>query len=246
MKFLPIKTRKFLPPKDDIYRLLDESVKNLRTGDILVITSKILGIHEGRCVKIKTNTHKEKIALAFKEADKYVPEKDIPRQNYFLTIKNNTLVGAAGIDRSNGNGYYILWPKNPQKLLKEIWQYLKKKHKVTKLGVISVDSHFLPLRAGAVGTAIGFYGFHPVIDYRGKPDIFGRKLRVTRTNLVDSIAAATNLLMGEGSERTPLLIVRNLKMVKFTGRDTYKDWVIRQDSDIFRPLLKLFKKPKNR
>jgi dihydrofolate synthase / folylpolyglutamate synthase len=48
-------------------------------------------------------------------------------------MKDNTLIPSAGIDESNANGYYILRPKNIQKMTKEIWQYLKKKCKIKKL-----------------------------------------------------------------------------------------------------------------
>ena len=47
--FTPIKTRLVHPPKDDIYDILD-SLPALEEKDIVFITSKILGIHQGRCV----------------------------------------------------------------------------------------------------------------------------------------------------------------------------------------------------
>ena len=241
MKFIPIKTRAFLPPKDNIYNLFDKYLPRLREKDILLITSKILGIHQGRCVQVINGSREEKIKLAIQEADLFVPEKDFLKSRYFLTIKNNTLIGTSGIDKSNGNGYYILWPKNTQKLLKEIWKYLRKKNKVKKLGIISIDSVVLPLRAGTSGISTGFYGIEPIIDYRGKPDVFGRKLKVTRANIVDSLSATANLLMGEGNEKTPMLLLKKAGFIKFTTKSTYRKIVIPRESDVYAPLLKVYK-----
>lgn len=242
IKIIPVKTRVMLPPKDDIYSVLDKYLPSLREGDILIITSKVLSIHQGQCVKIKKDTYEEKDKLVRKEADYYFDRKKVSH-GYMLTIKDNTFVGAAGIDKSNGNGYYILWPKNVNQLLKEICQYLKKKFKLKKLAIISVDSNSTPMRLGTMGVAIGFFGLKPLKDYRGIPDIFGLKLEVTQANIVDAIAVMGNLTMGESDEKTPLAIARNLSFVEFTNRHTYKDLIIEPKEDIFYPLLqKIYKK----
>ena len=247
MQFFPIKTRAFLPPKDDIYQLIDESIENLQDGDVLVITSKILGIHQGRTVKIKEDTTEEKDKLIYKEADKYIPRNEVPGEYAVLTIKDNTLVASSGIDKSNANGYYVLWPENTNELCKEIVKYLKDKFKIKNLAVISVDSHFIPLRYGATGISTGFWGLEPVIDKRGTKDIFGRELKFTRTNVIDSLAAIAVLLIGEGAESTPMLIIRGAEMVTFSERDTYRDLIIPEGEDMYTPILEKFNdsRPKN-
>lgn len=242
MQFLPIKTRPFLPPKDDLYNVMDKSLPRLREGDILVITSKVLAIHQGRCVPIVKDTPEEKNALIMKEAEWFIPPKKRRGAHWHLTIKDKTLIADAGIDKSNGLGYYILWPHHTQKLLKEIRTHLKKKFKLKKLGIISVDSHLVPLRTGTVSISTGFAGFEPWHDYRGKPDIFGRKLQYTRRNVVDSLAAVSGLLMGEGREKTPMLIIRKPEFVRFTGKNTYRKLSYPLKQDIFYPLLKVYKK----
>ncbi len=241
MKFLPVKTRRFRPPRDDIYDLL-KALPRLRNKDVVFITSKVLAIHQGRSVKIGKGTLQEKNRLIMSEADWYVPPSKRPGQHWHLTIKNNTLIGDAGIDTSNGNGYYILWPRNPKKLAKEIRNYLKRKYRLKQLAVLVIDSHLFPLRAGTIGISIAFFGLEPVIDYRGKPDIFGKKLEVTQANIVDSLAAAANLFMGEGKEQTPVLVARGLKFIKFTNKDTNRKSLISPKTDIFSPLLKVYRK----
>lgn len=245
MRFIPIKTRPILPPKDDIYPVLDKYLPRLRERDILVITSKVLGIHQGRCVKIKEDTREERDRLVMREAQWHISRKEVPGEYAFLTIKDNTMISSAGIDKSNGRGYYILWPKNTKKLTIEIRKYLKRKFKIKKLGLLVVDSHLIPLRAGLVGVSTAFYGFKPLIDYRGRPDIFGRKLKVSRVNIPDALAAASGILLGQGNEQTPMLIIRGVKFVKFTDRDTTRDLIYPRNRDIYWPLLKAYKKTKN-
>jgi F420-0:gamma-glutamyl ligase len=243
MEFITVKTRKFLTPKDDFYELLDAHLPRLKNGDVLLITSKILAIHQGRTVLIDKNDPGQRDRLAKREADRYIARDQVPH-NFMLTITNSTLIASAGIDKSNGNGYFVLWPKNTNALLKEIVTYLKKKYKLTKLAAIATDSHLMPLRAGVIGISMGFYGMEPIQDLRGTPDIFGKNLKVTRVNIVDALAAMGVLLMGEGKNRTPMLIIRGADMVKFTTKNTYRKLIITPEQDIYRPLLKAFKKKK--
>ncbi len=242
MHFIPVKTRSVLPPKDDLYKLIDNHVPKLKEGDVLFITSKILSIHQGRCLKIQDT--KYKIQLIEQEADYSLPKRKVGGSDIILTIKDFTLIPSAGIDESNGNGYTILWPKNVNLLCKQICEYLKKKHKIKNLAVVATDSHTTPLRWGTQGIAIGFFGLQPNYDYRGKKDIFGRKMKYTKSNIVDSLSAMAVLLMGEGSESIPMLIVRSAKFIKFTNKETYKNFVIEPKKDLYYPLLKQFKNRK--
>jgi F420-0:gamma-glutamyl ligase len=244
MEFIKVKTRKFLTPKDDFYELLDEHLPPLKNGDVLLITSKVLAIHQGRTVLINEEDKNQRDVLAKREANRYIDRDKVPHR-FLLTITESTLIASAGIDKSNGNGYFVLWPKNTNRLLKEIVIYLKKKYKLNKLAAIATDSHLMPLRAGVIGISMGFYGMEPIFDYRGTPDIFGRKLKVTRTNIVDALAATGVLLMGEGKERTPMLIIRGADMVKFTNKNRHRKLIINPEQDIYWPLLKAFKKNKN-
>src|SRR5688572_13979897 len=126
MKLIKVRTRKFLPPKDNIYKLLQESLPSLKEGDILLITSKVVAIHQGRSIKITPKTNKDKLSI--KEADWYIERKRVPGGMSMLTIKDHTLLSSAGIDSSNGNGYYILAPKKPHEEAKLIYGFLKRKH----------------------------------------------------------------------------------------------------------------------
>src|SRR3989344_9536240 len=85
MEFITVKTRVFQPPKDDFYDLLDSSLPRLREGDVLIITSKVLAIHQGRCLKIDPGVDKDKLIKL--EADAFIPRKRVPKEYAILTLK---------------------------------------------------------------------------------------------------------------------------------------------------------------
>lgn len=233
-----IKTRKFLPPKDDLWDLLS-SIKFLKENSVVAVTSKVVAIGEGRCLPIK-NFDKDEIAM--EEADKYIPREMAPGALILHTIKNNMLVASSGVDESNGAGYYILWPKNPQDSAKNIWEFLKKKYQVKNLGVVITDSRLVPLKRGVVGISIGFFGFKPLKDYRGKKDIFGRLFRMETSNFPDSLATAAVLEMGEGDELQPIAIIEEVPGLEFI-QEEFKpntkddDFEIEEKEDMFYPFL---------
>ncbi len=241
MYLIPIKTRPLLPPQDDLFQALGESTLKLQEGDIVCITSKVVAIHEGRCVKITPKTNKEKLAI--QEAEAYIPIST-QTHGFLLTIKHNTLIASSGIDESNGNGYLILWPKDPKKSAKEIWQHLTKRFKIKNLGVILTDSHVTPLRRGVSGISIGFYGFNPVRSMMGKPDIFGRKLQHTAINVPDALAPNAVYLMGEANEQTPAVILRDVPNIEFTDKDLSKNFLFEIKEDIYKEVLGVFRKRK--
>ncbi len=217
MQVNPIKTDK-ITTKQSLLKLLERYLLSCKDKSIVVITSKIVSICEGRVAKIGEVDKKE---LIEQEAEYYLPP-DQNKYNITLTIKKNLLVPTAGIDESNGNGYYILWPKDPQKTANRVRAYLKKKFALRNLGVIITDSRTTPLRWGTTGIAIAHSGFSALNNYIGQPDIFGRPLHVTKANVVDALAAAAVLVMGEGNEQTPLALIEDVPFVKFQDRNPSK------------------------
>lgn len=238
-----IKTRPFVPPKDDLFSFIKESFSNidLKEKSIVVIASKIVSIWQGRCIKM--DSVKDKDELIKKEADFYLDRDKVPRGQVILTIKNNILIPTAGIDESNGNGYFILWPKSPFSTAKQIYNFIKKNYHLNNFGIIISDSRCTPSRWGTLGVSIAYYGFCPLKDYRGTKDIFKRKMKISQSNVADALAAAAVFVMGEGSEQTPIAIIQDIDSVKFkefnpTDSDPLE---INKDDDIYAPLLKAVK-----
>ncbi|MFY9484334.1 MAG: coenzyme F420-0:L-glutamate ligase [Patescibacteria group bacterium] len=210
MTIKPIKTHK-IDGKQTILDVLEHYLPSLTEQSIVAITSKIVAICEGRVVKMGTI---DKAALIQKEADYYIRSKS-SNDYAILTIKNNMFIPSAGIDESNGNGYYILWPNNPQKTAVATRKWLAKRFKLNNVGVIITDSKTTPLRWGTTGVALGYSGFEGIKNYVGKKDIFGRALEVTKANVVDPLAAMAVLAMGEGAEQTPIAILEDPGFVSF-------------------------------
>ena len=233
-----IKTRSILPPKDDLLSAITESFSNIKLKEksIIVITSKVVSIWQGRCLKIDNKINKDK--LIKKEADLYLDR--VRPNDVMLTIKDGVLIPTAGIDESNANGYYVLWPKDLFKTAKEMYGFIQKKFKLKSFGIIISDSHTTPMTTGIMGLGISFYGFYPLRDYRGKKDIFKRKIKMSQTNIVDSLAAAAVYEMGEGAEQTPIAIIEEVGDIKFGKFNFLKTnpLEIKMQDDIYYPLLK--------
>jgi len=226
-----------LPPKDDLFAVLDESLKDVQEGDIILITSKVLAIHQSRCIPVTEVTDKD--ALIKHEAELYIDRSRVPGAHAVLTLKHHTLIASAGIDESNANGHFILWPEHIDESTRELWEYIRAKHKVKNLGVILTDSHTIPLRWGVLGISLSHCGFMPLVDLRGQKDLFGRALTMTRQNIPDALAALGVLLMGEGNESTPLLMVRGYQAT-FTEEDTAAMLRVAPEEDLYKPLLDAF------
>jgi F420-0:gamma-glutamyl ligase len=143
----------------------------------------------------------------------------------------------AGVDDSNANGKTILLPHDSFAAADAIRTVLKKRYRLKRLGVLITDSRISPLRAGVTGVALGYAGFKGVRDYRGTQDLFGRTLRVTQTNVADCLATAAVLLMGEGSERSPLSIIENAPAV-FSERVSRNELHVPLKDDVFRGLFR--------
>lgn len=214
MVVTPITTRVLMPPRDDLLAVIQEAVPSIPEKSILAVTSKVVSIWQGRCVAIKDVPDKD--ALVRKEADWYIPRDALPEKKSLYTIRHNVLIASAGIDQSNGNGYYVLLPEDPRATAQKLLAWVQDTYHVRDMGILIVDSHSIPLRRGAVGISLGYAGFAPLHDYRGTHDLFGRTIRVSVANSADSIAAAANLVMGEGNESVPLALVADVPYVQFS------------------------------
>lgn len=232
MEILPIKTRALRAPKDDLYEALFSSKLRLKERDIVVISSKVISIWEGATVLAEGI---DKRALMKQHTDWYLEVPTNVHRTIF-TLNKGAIVGSAGIDESNANGHLILYPDNPFKSAKRIRKALMKQYDVKELGLIITDSMSVPLRRGAIGFALAWDGLQPLNDYRNKKDLFGRPFKMELSNIVDGLSAGAVAVMGEGSESTPVAIIRGTTNVRF-GNTKQKDTLIVEPADdIFAPL----------
>jgi coenzyme F420-0:L-glutamate ligase len=206
-------------PVEVILQSLREQNLTLEDNDILAVTSKIIACAEGRVAKlsdVKPSDKAKELAQQFslqpefaelilREADKIYGgvEKAI------LTLKNGVLTANAGIDNKNAPlNHVILWPNNPQKWARKIREEIKRRIG-KEVAVLIVDSGLVPLRMGTSGLALAVAGFKPVRDCRGEKDIYGKSLVITRHAVADDLASAAHLLMGEATEKTPVVLIKD-------------------------------------
>jgi putative folate metabolism gamma-glutamate ligase len=205
---------------------------------VLAVTSKVVALCQGRVVRVGAA---DKQHLIETEADYFLPP-DQNRYQVTLTIKDNILIPSAGIDESNSDHHYVLWPHDPQGTADAIRAYLCRRFDIRYAGVIITDSKTTPLRWGVTGVAVAHSGFLALNDYIGRSDLFGRTLRMTKVNVADALAAAAVLVMGEGDEQTPLAVISDVPFVQFQDRNPtepeLQDLRIAIEDDLYAPLLK--------
>jgi len=221
-----IKTRLFTEG-ENLLLFIEKYIKHLLEDSVLVITSKIVALAENRTVIANTPKEKEKIIKAESEFA-------ISTKHTWLTVKDGMLMASAGIDASNANGKLILLPSDSYKIARVLHSELKKKFKLKRFGVLITDSRTTPLRAGVTGVALAYAGFCGIKDYRGKPDIFGRKFKFSRVNIADSLATAAVLMMGEGAELCPLALIEKAPIC-FCEKVNRRELRINLENDMYRP-----------
>jgi F420-0:gamma-glutamyl ligase len=227
MKITPIKTRIF-KEGEGLVAFIVRNIPKLKDGSILVVASKIAALSEGRTASPKD---KEKMIRA-------ESEWALKTKYGNVTLKDGILMWNAGIDSSNADGKIILLPRDSFKTADMLRKKLRAHYKIKKLGIIITDSRIMPLRAGVVGIALGYAGFNGLRDYRGKYDIFDRKLAYTQTDIADSLATSATVLMGEGSERQPLVVIEDAPVV-FRERVDAKELRIDRKIDMYKNLFKI-------
>jgi coenzyme F420-0:L-glutamate ligase / coenzyme F420-1:gamma-L-glutamate ligase len=156
------------------------------------------------------------------------------RPGLIITVHRLGFVMAnAGVDHSNvgGSERVLLLPANPDATCSNLRRRLEHHFGVT-LGVIINDSVGRAWRNGIVGTALGAAGVPAMLDLRGRQDLYGRALETTQVGLADEVAAAASLVMGQSSERLPLVVVRGLRWMP-CARGA-RSLIRPKESDLFR------------
>jgi F420-0:gamma-glutamyl ligase len=233
MTITPIKTRIFLE-NENLKEFILEHIPVVQKNSIIVITSKIVALSEGRTCDDASDETKDR--LIGEESDWMLRTKYV-----WLTLKDGMLVASAGIDRSNANGKLILLPKDSFETAVRLREYLCKKYAASNIGTLIIDSRFLPMRAGALAYAIGYAGFKGIRDNRGKPDIFGRILELSTTDVADGLASGVVICMGEGNEQIPLAVITDPPVEWTDDTPDPKELVIPPEDDLYRPFFENLK-----
>jgi len=238
---------------DNLARLIIRTAQkqgiSIEDGDILVVAQKIVSKAEGRVFQLKNVKPSEKAKkLArttlkdpnFVELVLQASRKVVKASSDTLIVENeNGLICInAGIDKSNvqGEDSYALLPRDSDDSARRIRQRIME---LTgkQVAVIISDTYSRPFRKGQVEFAIGIAGIYPFRDYRGEKDLYNYVLKVKNIAIVDEIAAAAELVMGQGSEGIPVAVVKNFSRVKLTEECSIKDLFISKQEDLFKGTL---------
>jgi len=227
---LPVDGLPQVVPGDDLADLIIAAAPDLRDGDCLVVTQKIVSKAEGRLVDIDPTDHLSHKPLVEQESVR------ILRRRGELIISQTThgfVCANAGIDLSNvERGQAALLPVDSDRSARGIRDRLKARRGVDVAVIIS-DTFGRPWRRGVTDVAIGCAGIGAIADLRGTRDALGRELQVTEVAIVDEIASAADLVMGK-STNTAVAIVRGLDPSWFRRGNVVEEIVRDPADDLFR------------
>ena len=234
-------------PKAPLPRLLTDafatSPGGLQDGDIVVVAQKVVSKSEGRLVRLNEVEPSPKAIALSDETGKdprlveliLQESTEIVRKREGLIIarhRNGCVVANAAIDLSNAGGDQtaVLLPENADASAIAIAGGLKAITGTT-VAVLVIDSMGRAWRNGTLGTAIGCHGIPALLDRRGQHDRDGIELQSSEIGLADEIAAAASLLMGQGDEGLPAVLVRGLDWAH--GDGSAADLVRPREQDLF-------------
>ncbi len=204
---------------DDLPLIICENVE-LRDRDIVIIASTIVAKAEGETFRLEDITAGEKaleIAARNGKDARFIQavltrSMEVLVETPFMlvtTLAGHTCVNA-GVDESNvENGFLLYSPKDPDSNASSIGKELEK-ISGKKLSVIITDTNGRAFKTGQTGVAIGIYKIKPIKRWIGEKDLFEKTLEITEEAIVDELAGAANLLMGEGAGGIPAVVIRGL------------------------------------
>ena len=235
---------------DTIVEVAKKNGLDFEDGDVLAIAQKVFSKAEHRVVRLRdvapsgkaveiakvTGKSPRFVELVLRETKKILK---ISHDVFLVEDKRGLVCINAGIDKSNveGRSNFALLPEDPDKSAEQCRATIRK---LTgkNIAVIICDTYSRPFRRGQVNFAIGVAGIKPFKDYRGKKDLFGQVLKVKNSAIVDEIAAAAELLMGQAREATPVIVLRGLSdSVTFCEKCNLSELFISSEEDLFKGTL---------
>ncbi len=223
IELLPVHGIAEVRPGDDLAAMIAEAVE-LRDGDVLVVTQKVVSKAEDRLVDVdpelghKPLVERESVRVLRRRGDLVISQTE-----------HGFVCANAGIDLSNvEEGRAALLPVDSDRSARRIRDALRHRFGVDVAVVVS-DTFGRPWRRGVTDVAIGCAGLRPVVDLRGTTDALGRELQVTEVAVVDEIASAAELVMGK-AEGVPVAIVRGVDP-SWLGDGSVVDDVVRDPAD---------------
>jgi coenzyme F420-0:L-glutamate ligase/coenzyme F420-1:gamma-L-glutamate ligase len=246
LQLIPIRGLPFIKRGDDLGELIVRAAEKrgvrIEQGDVLAVAQSVVSKAEGKVVdlrRVKPSKLAREIAARLEKDPREVEvvlqnSTEIVRLAHVIISRTHHgfVCANAGVDHSNAEPEYVtVLPDDPDASAARIRRAIREKLKVD-VAVIITDTQGRPFRRGCIGVALGVAGMDPLLDLRGKKDLYGKELRVTVTSPADAIAAAAVAVMGEANEGTPVILVKGA--IYKRGRGTARDLVRPSALDLFR------------
>jgi coenzyme F420-0:L-glutamate ligase/coenzyme F420-1:gamma-L-glutamate ligase len=238
-------------PGDDLATLIDDQV-DLRPEDVVCVASTVVSKANGRQADLadfpageRAQSIADRVSeLAGEQKDPRFAQAVIEESDHLLlefpimlaVTRFGHVTVNAGIDRSNvPDADLLLLPEDPAANAEAL-------HDALDARVIVTDTSGRPFRYGQRGVALGWAGMPAARDWRGEYDRDGREMSATVQAVVDELAAAANLVTGEGAGGTPVAVVRGWEFGDHAGSD---DLFRAEEDDLVRAALRAWDGPEN-
>ncbi|NIP67240.1 coenzyme F420-0:L-glutamate ligase [Candidatus Bathyarchaeota archaeon] len=224
IKIIGVKNMPVIEEGDDLAKLIcsraEQQGTPIEDGDIIIISHIIVSRAEGTVVNLNTVKPSNFARTLAEECNKDPPlveailreSKTLIRTgdgNIIAETQHGFICANAGIDRSNvpGDKNVAPLPRRPDHSASEARRNIQR---ITgkDVAIIIADTHGRPLRKGGINIAIGVAGIKPILDLRGRKDLFGYVLKAKRTAIADELASAAELVIGQVDEGIPVAIIR--------------------------------------
>lgn len=246
MQLFAVKGIPIVKRGDDVGELIMDAAakKHLQIddGDVVVVAQTVISKAEGEVVDlhiVKPSKRAEELAKKLDKDPRIIEvilqqSPEIVRLGHVIIsrTKHGLVCANAGVDHSNvENEHVTLLPSDPDASAARIKDSIRRRLGV-EVAVIVTDTQGRPFRCGCVGVAIGVSGMKPLLDMRGRRDLYGKELKVTITCPADSLAAAAVAIMGESDEGIPVVLIKGANYDR--GNGSIRELVRSPELDLFR------------
>ena len=250
LKLIALKDFPLVQPNDDLPSLILKSLKLnsvvLEDGDVIVIAQKIVSKSENRYKNIdeviasrdaeelakKLNREPGFMQIILDESSKILStEKNVIIVEHRLGFININ----AGLDRSNieqDNNIVLLLPDNPSASAINLQESISRESNQS-ISVIISDSMTRPYRSGVTNFALASSNIPSLIDLKGELDIYGNSLKSTEIAIADELSAAAGILMGQGNDGQPVIIIKGFNRDKYSKNDAF-NLIVNEEDDLYR------------
>jgi coenzyme F420-0:L-glutamate ligase/coenzyme F420-1:gamma-L-glutamate ligase len=231
VEILPVEGLPEFRPGDDLTGAIAGAARWLRSGDVVVVTSKIVSKAEGQLIGVPAGKESRDAARRKFVLDEAV--RVLARRGRTLITANRLGIvqAASGVDASNvAGGEIALLPADPDASALALRNGLRERLGV-EVAVVITDTMGRAWRIGQTDAAIGVSGLEVLHRYAGTVDGQGNELEVTEIAVADEVAAAADLVKGKLGG-VPVAVVRGLRIGENPG--AARDLVRPLEDDLFR------------